>query len=168
MVVDGLDHPLSQKREVGTNYMTTHQHSYKQGSISFFICNVPKVLNTTIFIFLFGFLGPFCDLRYLKPTILAFLVVPHYHKMVNLDISLLDPKQSVLRTPFPRLGYEYVYHTYLGSYPLVKHVRLWCYISWTIPLSRKFFVYYELLDKTPIQLLTGLYLGFLKPWFSKC
>ena len=78
--MEGLDHPLSQKIEVITNYLTKPQYSYKQASISCFVNHGPQMLTTSVLMSLFEPLGQDCDNRYLKPTILAILGIPRLAK----------------------------------------------------------------------------------------
>ena len=76
MVLEGLDQPFSPKMEVVTYYLTKPQYSYKQASFSFLVNHSPQVLITSVSMTLFESLGYICNPRYIKPTILAFLVVP--------------------------------------------------------------------------------------------
>ena len=77
-----LDHPLSQKIEVITNYLTKLQYSNKQASISCFVNHGPQMFTTPVLMSLFEPLGQDCDNRYLKPTILAILG----DLMLNIDV----------------------------------------------------------------------------------
>ena len=94
MVLDGLDHPLSRKMEVGTNYLTKPKYSYKQGSISYFLSHSPQVVIAMVLIVLFGFLGPVCDLRYFKPTILAIFCSPRL--ALNLQFGYFAIRAKVV------------------------------------------------------------------------
>ena len=47
MVLDGLDHPLSQKMELVTNYLIKALYSYKQASISLFVNHGLQLLTIT-------------------------------------------------------------------------------------------------------------------------
>ena len=76
MVLSGLDHPLSRKNVIVTNYLTKPQYNYKQASISFLVNHCPQILPTLVFMTLIKFLDHVCDPQYLKLTILAFLVAP--------------------------------------------------------------------------------------------
>ena len=76
MVLDKLDHPLFRKMEEVTFYLIKPQYSYKQASFSFLVNHSPQVLITSVSMTLFESLGYICNPRYIKPTILAFLVVP--------------------------------------------------------------------------------------------
>ena len=60
--------------EKGTYYFTKPQYSYKDASVSFFVCYGPQMLNTSIWMVLFESLGHGYNPRYMKPTILAFSV----------------------------------------------------------------------------------------------
>ena len=73
MVLEGLDHPLSQKMNVVANHFTKARYSYKQASFSCFVDQGPKMLATSALMVLFKPLGNDCDPRYLKPTIFPFL-----------------------------------------------------------------------------------------------
>ena len=80
MILERLDHPLSQKMKVVTNHLTKLRYSYKQAFISCFINHGPQMLTTSVLMILFEPLGHNCDPRYLKPTILAFLGIPRLAK----------------------------------------------------------------------------------------
>jgi len=48
MVLEGLDHPLSQKIKVVTNHFTKPQYSFKQASISCFVNHGPQMSTTSV------------------------------------------------------------------------------------------------------------------------
>ena len=64
------------KMERVTNFLTKTQYSYKQASISCFINHGSQMSTASVLMVLFEPLGYDCDLRYLKPTILAFFGSP--------------------------------------------------------------------------------------------
>ena len=56
--------------------MTKPQYSYKQAFIACFVNHGPQMLTGSVLMVLFEPFGHNWDLRYLKPTILAFLGTP--------------------------------------------------------------------------------------------
>ena len=63
--------------------------------MSFFLSHGPQVVITTMLILLFGFLGPVCDLRYFKSTILAFFCCPRLALNVQFGYFAIRAKVVV-------------------------------------------------------------------------
>ena len=86
MVLSRLDHPLSRKNVIVTNYLTKPQYNYKQASISFLVNHGPKILTTSVFMTLIKFLDHVCDPQYLKLTILAFFGIPRFAQNCHIGL----------------------------------------------------------------------------------
>ena len=99
MMLNRLDHPLSRKIEVVTNYLIKLQSCYEQSSISFFINHGPQVLTTSVLMVLYESLGHVCNLRYAKATIYVFSVVLYYLKTVNSGYFANGAKEVGSRDP---------------------------------------------------------------------
>ena len=63
------------KMEVVTCYLTKPQYCYKQASIPCFVNHGPEMLTASVLMAMFEALSHDCYLRYLKLTILAFVIV---------------------------------------------------------------------------------------------
>ena len=90
-LLEELDHPFSKSLD-STNYVTKRKYSNKQVSISCFLSHGPQMLIASVLMVLFEHLDHDCDPRYLKPTILAFQVLPGKLKMTNFGYFAIITK----------------------------------------------------------------------------
>ena len=85
--------------------------------------------------------------------------------MVIFGYFAIRAKKGIYWDPIARnKELENVCCTYLGSYQLLKHDKVWCWMGWTNHYPKNGDSYVSP-DKTPIYLQTGLYLGSRKPWY---